>query len=92
MPWVTPPPVDPEVSRIAGERDLIRRTVPRGWANHFVLLTYGPQAQRQAGDGPLFGVCGHGHVCLLAGFWRHPYPMFPPVCDREPERQHSGIM
>ena len=89
MPWVTPDSLGPEFTRIEGERDLINRTVPQGWADHFNLLTYGEAAARQSKGSPMYGVCGHGHVCLLAGFWRHPYPQ-TPICDRVPEHTHSG--
>lgn len=90
-PWTTPAPRDPEEVSISQEREYIRAAVPRGWVSHFILLTYGSAAVSAAGDSPLFGVCGHRHVCLLAGYWRHPYPM-PGPCDKLPTMTHGSIL
>jgi hypothetical protein len=87
--WRSPERHSPEEVEIARQRRVIDQTVPDGWAHYFNLLTYGTHAARGVGDvSPMYGVCGHGRVCLLTNKWHHPYPL--PPCDKEPTMMHTG--
>jgi hypothetical protein len=90
MPWVTPDERTLEEFGWAQERAKIQAAIPQGWVTHFMRLTYGFEAAARAGGSPIFGVCGHGHVCLMIGNWLHPYPV-PFECDRPPATSHTGI-
>lgn len=86
VPWVTPEPKTDEER----ERHRIRDSIPAGWASRHIRLEYDVDPA-SVGTNPLWGICGHRHVCLLAGGWRHPFPSMPRVCDDEPKLTHANI-
>lgn len=82
-------PFVPIPKRTDAERARIRLVIPIGWLRRQLRHLYDVE-MRQAGADPIWGICGHDHVCVLAGIWRHPYPA-SPVCDDHPTRTYSGI-
>lgn len=77
------------------DRDFIRQEIPIGWARQYALLTYG-----NGTAWPVFGVCGHGEICLVievatrtepSMHWQHPYPQVPIYCDQPGATLHAGI-
>jgi hypothetical protein len=81
--------MDPETLRINTERAMIRATIPRGWESLHLRRSY--DVDPAAVGTPIYGVCGHGLVCLLADRWLHPFPELPRVCDKAPATSHSGV-
>lgn len=89
MPWADIPERTEAELKNASDRARIRAVVPVGWLRKQLRDLYDVELEKAGGD-PIWGICGHDHVCVLAGVWRHPYPALP-VCDDGPPMMHSGV-